>query len=116
MPVSSAARTLMSFHNADMLRKVGWTFPYAVTAARGTHYCLRRISYPSIWRLLTFESITHFNAAPTVCTLLCADPDATRLPRAVRVTVAASPPTATLFEAMERLNLRPVHVLSLIHI
>ena len=31
----------------------------------------------------------------------------------VRVTVAASPPTAHLFETMEDLNLRPVHVYGL---
>src|ERR1700712_5677657 len=31
----------------------------------------------------------------------------------VRVTVAASPPTAHLFETMEKLNLRPVHVYGL---
>lgn len=54
--------------------------------------------------------MTHFNAAPTVNTLLCADPAAARLPRPVRVTVAASPPSAHLFEQMTDLNLRPVHV------
>lgn len=36
-----------------------------------------------------------------------------RLEREVRVTVAASPPTAHLFETMEGLNLRPVHVYGL---
>jgi acyl-CoA synthetase (AMP-forming)/AMP-acid ligase II len=97
--------TLPLFH------AMGWTFPFAVTAVRGTHYCLRKIDYPTIWRLLREEGITHFNAAPTVCTLLCADPAATKLAEpGVRVTVAASPPTATLFARMEKLDLRPVHV------
>lgn len=54
--------------------------------------------------------MTHFNAAPTVNTLLCADPAASRLDHPVRVTVAASPPSAHLFEQMTELNLRPVHV------
>ncbi|RYP15204.1 hypothetical protein DL765_005843 [Monosporascus sp. GIB2] len=89
---------------------VGWTFPWAVTAVRGTHYCLRKIDYPLIWRLLKEERITHFNAAPTVNTLLCAAKEAERLPEPVRVTVAASPPTAHLFEQMIELNLHPVHV------
>jgi len=92
---------------------MGWTFPWAITAVRGTHYCLRKIDYPEIWRLLKEEGISHFNAAPTVNTLLCADPNAERLPNPVRVTVAASPPTAHLFETMEKLNLRPVHVYGL---
>ena len=96
-----------------MFHAMGWTFPWAVTAVRGTHYCLRKIDYPQIWKLLKEEDITHFNAAPTVNTLLCADPNAEKLERPVRVTVAASPPTAHLFETMESLNLRPVHVYGL---
>lgn len=96
--------TLPLFHAA------GWTFPWAVTAARGSHYCLRKIDYPQIWRLMKEEGITHFNAAPTVNTLLCADKNAERLPQFVRVTVAASPPSAHLFEQMTDLNLHPVHV------
>lgn len=96
-----------------MFHAMGWTFPWAVTAARGTHYCLRKIDYPVIWRLLKHEGITHFNAAPTVNTLLCADSNAEKLDRPVRVTVAASPPTAHLFETMEKLNLHPVHVYGL---
>lgn len=96
-----------------MFHAMGWTFPWAVTAVRGTHYCLRKIDYPEIWRLLKEEGITHFNAAPTVNTLLCNDPAAERLPNPVRVTVAASPPTAHLFRMMEDLNLLPVHVYGL---
>lgn len=88
---------------------VGWTFPWAVAAVRGTNVCLRKVDYPLIWRLLKEERITHFNAAPTVNTLLCADPSAARLEQACHVTVAASPPTAHLFEQMTALNLRPVH-------
>jgi acyl-CoA synthetase (AMP-forming)/AMP-acid ligase II len=59
------------------------------------------------------EKITHFNAAPTVNTLLCNDKNAERLDHAVRVTVAASPPSAHLFEQMTDLNLHPVHVYGL---
>ncbi|GME27979.1 SNF2-related protein [Neofusicoccum parvum] len=92
------------------LAYTSWTFPWAVTAVRGTHYCLRKIDYPEIWRLLKEEQITHFNAAPTVNTLLCAAEEAESLARPVRVTVAASPPTAHLFETMTKLNLYPVHV------
>ena len=96
-----------------MFHAMGWTFPWAVTAVRGTHYCLRKIQYPEIWRLLNEEKITHFNAAPTVNTLLCAAKEANRLPKEVRVTVAASPPTPHLFEQMTKLNLIPVHMYGL---
>ncbi|KAJ4993623.1 AMP-binding enzyme [Stagonosporopsis vannaccii] len=96
-----------------MFHATGWTFPWSVTAVRGTHYCLRKIDYPEIWRLLKEEGVTHFNAAPTVNTLLCAAKEAERLPQEVRVTVAASPPSAWLFEQMTNLNLHPVHVYGL---
>lgn len=96
-----------------MFHAMGWTFPWAVTAVRGTHYCLRKIDYPAIWKLLKDEGITHYNAAPTVNTLLCAAKEAGRLSHPVRVTVAASPPTPHLFERMTNLNLHPVHVYGL---
>jgi len=96
-----------------MFHATGWTFPWAVTSARGTHYTLRKMDYDEIWRLLRHEGITHFNAAPTVNTLLCNSSSAERLPQQVRVTVAASPPTAKLFESMINLNLIPVHVYGL---
>lgn len=60
--------------------------------------------------MLKQERITHFNAAPTVNTLLCSASEAERLESPVHVTVAASPPTPLLFEQMTNLNLHPVHV------
>lgn len=79
---------------------MGWTFPWSVCAVRGTHYCLRKIDYPLIWKLLKEEGVTHFCAAPTVNTLLCSSDAAEKLQQRVKVTVAASPPSAHLFEQM----------------
>lgn len=93
-----------------MFHATGWTFPWAVTAVRGTHYSIRKIDYPLIWKILREERVTHYCAAPTVNTLLCHAGEAERLPSPVRVTVAASPPTPSLFELMTSLNLHPVHV------
>lgn len=92
---------------------MGWTFPWSVCAVRGTHYCLRKVDYPLIWKLLKEEGVTHFCAAPTVNTLLCSDPEAEKLKQRVKVTVAASPPSAHLFEHMTSLNLIPRHVYGL---
>ncbi|KAI0901532.1 AMP-binding enzyme [Annulohypoxylon nitens] len=96
-----------------MFHAVGWTYPWAVTAVRGTHYCLRKVDYPLIWKMLKEEGVTHYCAAPTVNTILCNSKEAARLPHRVRVTVAASPPSAHLFEQMTNLNLHPVHVYGL---
>jgi acyl-CoA synthetase (AMP-forming)/AMP-acid ligase II len=68
-----------------MFHATGWTFPWAVTAVRGTHYTIRKIDYPEIWRLLKNEKISHYNAAPTVNTLLLADSNAERLPGECRL-------------------------------
>ncbi len=92
---SSASRT-----DDARFHACGWTFPWSIVAVRGVNVCLRKIDYPVIWRLLKEEGVTHFNAAPTVNTLLVAAKEAAKLPRPVQVTVAASPPTGHLFEQM----------------
>lgn len=51
--------------------------------------------------------------APTVNLNLLSHPSATKLDHPVRVTVAASAPSATLFEKMTAHNLLPVHVYGL---
>ena len=48
----------------------GWCFPWAVTAAGGTHVCLRAIDADEIWRLVRTEGVTHFCGAPTVLTMI----------------------------------------------
>lgn len=99
--------TLPLFHAA------GWTFPYAVTAIRGTHVLLRRIDVDYIWGLLTRERITHFSAAPTVNTMLLNSKRAQILKHEVKVIVAAAPPSAKLFGDMISHNLIPVHTYGL---
>jgi acyl-CoA synthetase (AMP-forming)/AMP-acid ligase II len=89
--------------NNDFVKRfhaIGWTFPWAVVAVRGLNVCLRKIDYPLIWKLLKEQGVTHFNAAPTVNTLLVAAKEAEKLSQEVRVTVAASPPSGHLFEQM----------------
>ncbi|RMH79730.1 MAG: acyl-CoA synthetase, partial [Actinomyces sp.] len=54
----------------------GWCFPWAVTAAGGTHVTLREVDPARIWRHIREDGVTHFNAAPTVLTALANHPDA----------------------------------------
>uniref|UniRef100_A0A060SZ16 ARAD1C01716p n=1 Tax=Blastobotrys adeninivorans TaxID=409370 RepID=A0A060SZ16_BLAAD len=99
--------TLPLFHAA------GWTYPYSVTAVRGTHYLLRKVDVDRIWDLLIHEGITHFNAAPTVNTMLLNSEKAQKLPQEVHVIVAAAPPSSQLFHDMVAHNLYPVHMYGL---
>ncbi len=91
----------------------GWCFPWAVTAASGTHVCLRQMDSKECWRLLKDEGVTHYNAAPTVQTGLVNHPDAARLERQVVSLVAGAPPSPTLMGGLEALNIRTVHVYGL---
>ncbi|HWK17383.1 MAG TPA: acyl--CoA ligase family protein [Solirubrobacteraceae bacterium] len=91
----------------------GWCFPWAVTAASGTHICLRQVDPTLSWRLLKDEGVTHYNASPTVQIALVNHPDAARLERQVTSLVAGAPPSPTLLARLEKLNIRTVHVYGL---
>lgn len=45
----------------------GWTFPWAVTAAAGTHLCLTAVDSTEIWRLIRTEGVTHLSGARRCC-------------------------------------------------
>lgn len=92
---------------------VGWTFPWSVNAAFGTHLIIRKVDNDLIWDCLKNRGVTHYSGAPTVQIGIVNHPKATRLPQKVRVAVAASAPTAALLARMESLNLEPVHVYGL---
>ena len=91
----------------------GWCFPWAVTAAGGTHVCLRQVDPGVIWRLFRDEGVTHYNGSPTVQIGLVNHPDAAPLEQRVTALVAAAPPSPTLLARMEELNIRVVHVYGL---
>ncbi|WP_018719668.1 acyl-CoA synthetase [Arhodomonas aquaeolei] len=89
----------------------GWCFPWTVTAAAGTHVCLRKVDPAEIMELLREEGITHFCGAPIILNALVNLPEADRRPlkRTVRVVVGgAAPPAATLAEA-EALGIEVTH-------
>jgi fatty-acyl-CoA synthase len=91
----------------------GWCFPWAVTAAGGTHVCLRQVDPGLIWRLFRDEGVTHYNGSPTVQTALIHHPDAGRLEPGVTAMVAGAPPSPTLIARLEELNIHVVHVYGL---
>jgi fatty-acyl-CoA synthase len=93
----------------------GWCFPWAVTAAGGTHVELRRVEPERIWNAIRSQGVTHFNAAPTVLTALGYGPwaDAGPAPRPVHVMTGGAPPSPTLLARMTELNLHVTHLYGL---
>jgi fatty-acyl-CoA synthase len=91
----------------------GWCFTWAVTAAGGTHVCLRAIDTAEIWRLLRDEGITHFSAAPTVLTMIAEDAAAGPLDHEVHVDTGGAPPSATLLARLEEMRFAVTHLYGL---
>lgn len=91
----------------------GWTFPWSCTMGFATQHVLRKVDPEEIWTALKDHGVTHYCGAPTVQISLVNHPSRIKLPRQVRVAVAASAPTADLLGKMESLNLLPVHVYGL---
>jgi fatty-acyl-CoA synthase len=91
----------------------GWCTAWGVTAVGGRHVCLRAVDPAEVWRLIETESVTHFNAAPTVLISLVNHPSARPFPRPVTVTTAGAPPSPTIIGELESLGARIVHVYGL---
>ncbi|MEO8536138.1 MAG: AMP-binding protein [Betaproteobacteria bacterium] len=91
----------------------GWCFPWAVTAAGGTHLCLRKLDAAAIWRHLRESGVTHLCAAPTVLTMTIWDAGATRLDGPVRIGTGGAPPTPALLERLAELGMDITHLYGL---
>jgi fatty-acyl-CoA synthase len=91
----------------------GWCFPWAVTAAAGTHVCLRKVDPAEVWRLIRDEGVTHLNGAPTVLSMLAYAPDAAPLAAGVRVATGGAPPSPAILRRMEELGFDVTHLYGL---
>ncbi|GAB7003258.1 acyl--CoA ligase family protein [Nocardioides sp. AN3] len=91
----------------------GWCFTWAVTAAGGTHVCLRRVDTAEIWRRLLEDGVTHLSAAPTVLAMIAEDNRAAALPRRIHVDTGGAPPSPALLQRLRPLGLDVTHLYGL---
>jgi fatty-acyl-CoA synthase len=91
----------------------GWCFTWAVTAAGGTHLCLRKVDPALIWKHLRDSGVTQFNAAPTILIMLAWHAGAQPLARTVNVATGGAPPTPALLARMAELNMNITHLYGL---
>jgi fatty-acyl-CoA synthase len=86
-----------------MFHANGWTYTWTVTAAAGTHICLRMVDPATIFALIRDEKVTRLCAAPTVLISLANAPASVRgeVPAGVRVVTAGAPPAAATIERLE---------------
>ncbi|HWT19304.1 MAG TPA: AMP-binding protein [Variovorax sp.] len=93
-----------------MFHANGWCFTWAVTAAAGTHVCLRRVSAEAVLEAIDTHQIDHLCAAPVVMAMLSDSAKNTRLTRSVRVLTAGSPPPLAVLNAVLAMGFDVEHV------
>jgi fatty-acyl-CoA synthase len=93
----------------------GWTFTWAVTAACGTHVCLRRVDPALVYPLIARHRVTHMCGAPIVLTLLAHAPEAKtrRFTHTVELATGGAAPPSAVIEAMEQNGFRVTHLYGL---
>jgi fatty-acyl-CoA synthase len=86
-----------------MFHANGWTYTWTVTAAAGTHVCLRKVDPATIFGLIRHEHVTWLCAAPTVLITMASAPPSVRgeVPAGVHVVTAGAPPAAATIERLE---------------
>ncbi len=101
--------TLPMFHCS------GWTYTWAVTAAGGTHVCLRKVDPALIFPAIGKHSVTHLCGAPIVLNLLVHAPAAVkkRFDHTVEVATGGAAPPSAIIEAMESMGFRVTHLYGL---
>ena len=93
----------------------GWTYTWGVTAAGGTHVCLRAVDPALIFSLIEEHGVTHMCGAPVVLNLLLHAPDSVKRQFAHIVEVAtggAAPPSAVI-EGMSEMGFNVTHLYGL---
>ena len=99
-PMSCADRYLWTL---PMFHANGWTFVWIVTAAGGTHVCLRKVDPAGVFASVRNERITMLCAAPTVLIGIACAPAELRAGtgRPLRILTAGAPPAAATIERVE---------------
>lgn len=93
----------------------GWCFTWGVTAAGGTHVCLRAVIADDIYRLLDEEKVSHLCAAPTILIIMTSWPGAAdyKVKNPLRIMTAGAPPAPTIISNMEKIGAEITHTYGL---
>jgi fatty-acyl-CoA synthase len=101
LPIAVGERYLWTL---PMFHANGWTYTWTVTAAAGTHVCLRKVEPGAVFGLISDEDVSWLCAAPTVLISLANAPAQLRgeVRPGVRVVTAGAPPAAATIERLEQ--------------
>jgi fatty-acyl-CoA synthase len=110
---SSLSPSTVYLWTLPMFHCNGWTFPWAVTAAAGTHICLPKIDPNDIWRIIHEYGVTHLNGAPTVLSMLAYADSASPVEHTVRLGTGGAPPSPAILRKMRELGFDVTHLYGL---
>jgi fatty-acyl-CoA synthase len=93
----------------------GWCFPWTLSAAAGTHVCLRAVRAAPIFTAIAAHKVTHLCGAPIVMSTLLNAPAQEKkpLPHVVEFVTAAAPPPEAVLAAMSAAGFNVTHVYGL---
>ncbi len=93
----------------------GWSYPWSITAAAGTHICLRRVDPALIFPMITEHRVTHMCGAPIVLNMLIHAPDTvkTAFDQKVEVFTGGAAPPSAVISGMEKMGFRVTHLYGL---
>ena len=93
----------------------GWTYTWGVTAAAGTHVCLRRPDPAAIFGMIRKHGVTHMCAAPIVLNTMVHAPEEAKqvFDHTVELATGGSAPPSTVIAAMENMGFRVTHLYGL---
>lgn len=91
----------------------GWCNTWAVTAAGGTHVCLRAVRPQAVWDAFDQEDISHLCGAPAVCSIIVDADEAHELDRVIEITTAGAPPAPSIIQRLHSAGFGLVHVYGL---
>jgi fatty-acyl-CoA synthase len=93
----------------------GWTFTWGVTAAGGTHVCLRSADPAPIFQSIQQLGVTHMCGAPIVLNMLIHAPEEVKrkFPQVVDVATGGAAPPSAVISSMEQMGFRVLHLYGL---
>ncbi len=93
----------------------GWCFTWAVTAAGGTHVCLRSVDPGLVFSAIAELGVTHMCGAPIVLNMLVHAPDEQKrsFPQTVEVATGGAAPPSAVLRAMAEMGFRVTHLYGL---
>ena len=93
----------------------GWTYTWGVTAACGTHVCLRKVDPALIFPMIAEHRVTHLCGAPIVLNALIHAPETVirRFDHRIEVATGGAAPPSAVIAAMEAMGFHVTHLYGL---